>query len=92
LAGIPWFGETRGIGLLGAVGLVRDKSTGAPFEPSAQVGMLAGEFAQQEGLILRAIGDFLALCPPLIISEPELHEMFDKLTRALDRTEHTLRR
>jgi 4-aminobutyrate--pyruvate transaminase len=29
----------------------------------------------------------MALCPPLIITEAEIDEMFDRLTRALDRTE-----
>jgi 4-aminobutyrate--pyruvate transaminase len=28
----------------------------------------------------------MAVCPPLIISEAEIDEMFDRLTRALDRT------
>jgi 4-aminobutyrate---pyruvate transaminase len=31
-------------------------------------------------------GDTLSLCPPLIISAHEIDEMFDRLTRALDRT------
>lgn len=83
-------GETRGVGLLGAVELVRDKATRAPFESSASVGAITWEFAQQEGLILRAIGDCLALCPPLVISEPELHEMFNKLALALDRAQYAV--
>jgi 4-aminobutyrate--pyruvate transaminase len=44
-------------------------------------------FAQEEGLLTRAVaGDNIALCPPLIISPAEIDDMFDKLTRALDRT------
>jgi 4-aminobutyrate--pyruvate transaminase len=44
-------------------------------------------FAQAEGLIVRSLmGDRIAICPPLVISEAEIHEMFDRLTRALDRT------
>ena len=43
--------------------------------------------AQDEGLIVRAVaGDSIAICPPLIISPEEIDELFDKLTRALDRT------
>ena len=87
----PLIGEVRGVGLLGAVELVRDKVTKAPFEASVGVGACAAEFAQDEGLILRAITDNLALCPPLIISEPELHEMFDCFGRALDRTQCALK-
>ena len=47
----------------------------------------AAGFAQAEGLILRSLlGDRIAICPPLIISEEEIGELFDRLTRALDKT------
>ena len=43
--------------------------------------------AEEEGLIVRAVGgDNITLCPPLVISEAEIDELFDRLTRALDRT------
>ena len=35
---------------------------------------------------MRAVpGDTIALCPPLIIRGSEVNEMFDALTRALDK-------
>jgi 4-aminobutyrate--pyruvate transaminase len=37
----------------------------------------------EHGLITRALRDTMALCPPLIITEAQIHEMFDKLERAL---------
>jgi 4-aminobutyrate--pyruvate transaminase len=41
--------------------------------------------AAEHGLIVRAlINDTIALCPPLIITEPQIDEMFDRLERALD--------
>jgi len=47
----------------------------------------AVRFAEQEGLIVRAVlGDVLTLCPPLIISAAEIDELFDRLVRALDKT------
>jgi 4-aminobutyrate--pyruvate transaminase len=39
------------------------------------------------GLINRAMGDAVALCPPLIISDDEIHEMFEMIEKAIDRTE-----
>ena len=39
------------------------------------------------GAILRAIGDTIALCPPMIISADELNALFDRLELALDETE-----
>jgi 4-aminobutyrate--pyruvate transaminase len=31
-------------------------------------------------------GDVISLCPPLIIKPAEIDELFDRLSRALDRT------
>jgi 4-aminobutyrate--pyruvate transaminase len=44
------------------------------------------KFAEDEGLICRNLPDSVALCPPLVISVEEIHEMFDRLERALDKT------
>ena len=90
LAGHPLVGEVRGIGLIGAVELVRDKPTRAAFEVADRIGPLAADVAQDEGIILRAMGDSLALCPPLVIAEAEIDELFDRLLRALDRTHREL--
>ena len=39
------------------------------------------------GVIARAIGDSLAFCPPMIITEAEIDEMFAPVEAALDATE-----
>lgn len=88
LADHPLVGEARGVGLIGAVELVADKRTRRSFEARAQVAAKCAAFAHEEGLIVRALpGDTVALCPPLVITDEELGEMFDRLERALDRTE-----
>ncbi len=43
-------------------------------------------------LILRNLGDTMAVCPPLIITEGEVDDMFARLTRALDRAEAMVRK
>jgi 4-aminobutyrate--pyruvate transaminase len=87
LARHPLVGEARGLGLIGAVELVADKAAKRSFAAQHGVGARAVEFAEQEGLIVRAVGgDALSLCPPLIIGAAEIEEMFDRLTRALDKT------
>ncbi len=83
----PLIGEARGVGLIGAVELVADKKTKRSFDPTRAVGPTLVNFAQEHGLILRAIGDSIAFCPPLIISEGEITEMFDRFSKALDDTE-----
>ena len=67
--------------------MVADKRTKRPFDPKLRVGIHCVAFAQAEGLIVRSLaGDTLSLCPPLIISPPQIDELFERLTRALDRT------
>jgi len=84
----PLVGEARGIGLLGAVELVADKATKAPFDVKAGVGPRAASECQKAGLITRALpGNALALCPPLVISEAEIDELFNRLETALNATE-----
>jgi 4-aminobutyrate--pyruvate transaminase len=83
----PLVGETRGIGLLGGLELVADKVSGRPFQPQHGVGAMTARICEEEGLIARGLGDSIALCPPLIITEAEIGELFDRLGRALDKAE-----
>ena len=78
-------GEARGVGLMGAVELVSDKKTLSTFDPIGSAGPILAEVGHSEGIILRAIGDVLAVCPPLIITEDEINELFDRFERTLDK-------
>ena len=63
LADHPLVGEARGVGLIGALELVRDKKAKQSFEGKLGVGAKATRFAEEEGLICRAVGgDSVALC------------------------------
>ncbi|HEY4927321.1 MAG TPA: aspartate aminotransferase family protein [Roseiarcus sp.] len=84
-AGHPFVGEARGIGLIGALELVADKASKAAFEKPGAVGARLAELCQEEGLIIRAIGDIIAFCPPLVINSAEVDEMFERFARALAR-------
>jgi 4-aminobutyrate---pyruvate transaminase len=86
LADHPLVGNARGIGLIGAVELVADKQSKRPFEPARGVGAHAMGRCEHNGLIVRALGDSVALCPPLIITEAQVDEVFSKLETALDET------
>lgn len=86
LADLPLVGEVRGMGLLGAVELVADKASKRPFAVPGQVGAIAARISHEEGLIFRAIGDTLALCPPLIATEADLAEIVSIMERVVART------
>ncbi|MBI1208288.1 MAG: aminotransferase class III-fold pyridoxal phosphate-dependent enzyme [Azospirillum sp.] len=83
-AGHPLVGETRGIGLIGAIELVADKRSKAAFEPALGIGGRVTRIAQEHGLLCRTMGDTLAFAPPLIITEAEIDQLFDRLGAALD--------
>ncbi len=80
----PMVGEVRGVGLLCGIELVADKDRRTPFDPARKAGAVLDRLARQHGLIARFIGDRVALSPPLIVTEPELDEIGERLMRALD--------
>ncbi len=83
----PLVGEARGIGLIGGVELVADKKSKRSFKHEHGVGARVVQFGEAEGVIVRSVlGDVLTLSPPLVISLAEIDELFDRLTRALDKT------
>jgi 4-aminobutyrate--pyruvate transaminase len=82
----PLVGEIRGIGLIGGTELVRNKKTRESFDLTAGVGSYAVKCAQAHGLLIRALGDTIAFCPPLIINEAQIGDMLARFARALDET------
>lgn len=92
----PLVGEVRHVGLLGAIELVTDKHEKIALDKPGQLGAHAAAHMAEgnggDGVISRAMSDALAFCPPLIIQENEVDEMFDITAAALDRTLEDLRR
>ncbi len=82
----PLVGEARGIGLVGALELVADKRSKTPFALPPKVALYAQARAQDHGLLVRAVGDSVAFCPPLIITQGEIDELFRRWEPALDET------
>ena len=81
----PLVGQARGVGLIGAVEIVRDKETREQYPVADKVAAQIANFARGHQLILRPTpGDSVALCPPLIINSKELDQVFDRLAASLD--------
>jgi adenosylmethionine-8-amino-7-oxononanoate aminotransferase len=88
----PMIGDVRGLGLLTALELVRDKNTSEPFPPEWNLAMQLTETAFEEGLIIyprRSInglfGDHVLVAPPLITTPGQIKEILTKLERAFAR-------
>lgn len=73
LAANPLVIETRGIGLIGAAELAHDAFQERP----GALGALTNAEFHSRGLISRNMGDAMAFCPPLIITEAQINDLFD---------------
>jgi 4-aminobutyrate--pyruvate transaminase len=84
LASHTLVGEVRGMGLLAAVEIVADKPQKTAFPPTAGIGAWIQNRAMEHGVIVRAIANCIALCPPLICERHHVDELVDGLSKALD--------
>ena len=82
----PMVGEARVVGMIGALELMKDKSSRTPFETTGTVGGLCRDKCFQNGVVMRAVGDAMVLSPPLIISRDEIDELVTLARKALDDT------
>jgi len=84
IAGMANIGEARGKGLMGAVEAVADKATKAPFAGELSVSERIANACTDRGLICRPLGQAVVLCPPFIMTDAQMDEMFSKLSDALE--------
>ncbi|PAU88090.1 aspartate aminotransferase family protein [Pseudomonas sp. WN033] len=77
-------GEVRGVGLLGAIELVKNKATRERFAEKGSTGTLCRDLCVRNGLVMRAVGDTLIMSPPLVIKPEEIDELVAKAWRCLD--------
>jgi len=85
LAGHALVGETRSIGLLGAVEIVADRTTRARFGGrEGLAGPIVRDACIERGLMVRAVRDTIVMCPPLIVSHAEIDRIVDTIGDALD--------
>ncbi len=91
LADHPLVGDAETCGLMGALQLVKDKSTGAMFDPALSVGMVCRGYCFGNHLIMRAVGDRMIIAPPLVVSTAQIDELGMLIRRCLDLTLAELR-
>jgi len=80
----PLVGDVRNAGLLGAVEVVADKKGRRPFDPEVKATARIGAALQERGVITRWTPRTINFCPPLVICEAELDELFHAVDQALD--------
>ena len=79
-------GETRGIGLMAALEMVKDRATKTPFEGHLNMGDKVANMSIDNGLICRPLGAAIVLCPQFIITKEQVDDMFDMLHDTLKKS------
>jgi len=86
LADHPIVGQVRSRGLIGAIELVKDKTTRTRFRDLGKVGTLCRDHFFRRNAIMRACGDTMVVSPPLIISTAEIDTLIGIARECLDAT------
>jgi putrescine aminotransferase len=82
----PIVGETRAMGLLGAIELSNDKAKRGRFKDPGRVGTICRDHCFKNNLIMRACWDTMVLAPPFITTKKEIDEIIKLARLALDAT------
>lgn len=81
----PLVGEARGVGLIGGLELVANKETKEQYPPATKAAPTTAEKILGHKLVIRPLpGDGIGICPPLIVTDAEIDDIFDRLKRGLD--------
>ncbi len=83
IAALPMVGDIRQCGYMVGIELVKNKETRAPFPLTARIGHKVAMECRKQGLLIRPIGNVLALIPPLSIVESELRSIISIIQKSL---------
>ena len=86
LAQHPLVGETRGVGFLRALELVKNKQPREYFDPVGSAGQICRDICFNNGLVMRAIRDTMVISPPLIMTREQIDELIELVNKCLDLT------
>lgn len=84
-------GDVRGLGLLNAVEIVQNTVTRSPFAASVDAIGRIRQLCMEQGLMLLsrrtcggAFGEWLMLCPPLIVTAEQVTDLVSRFDKALE--------
>lgn len=91
LADLPLVGDARGQGLMGCVECVVEVGEDQ-LSMDHSVGGMIDKHCQAMGLLLRPLINMCVFSPPLVIEEPQIHQMFDIMEKGIRKTADDLAR
>ncbi len=74
---LPFVGEYRQLGLVGAIELVANRETKKPLPSEERIGYQIYKRALAKGLLIRPLGNIVYFMPPYIITDDEMRFMID---------------
>ncbi len=86
----PLVGDTRMVGLMGALEIVKNKDSLERFDEKQGVGTICRDHLIDNGVCLRAVGDTIVCSPPFVLSYAEADELVDTTWKSLDLTQQAL--
>lgn len=84
LRNIDIVADVRGMGLMGCVQCSEKGKARGDLGRDYEIGALIDQECQKRGLIVRPIINMCVFSPPLIITEAEIHQMFDILKEGIE--------
>lgn len=79
----PHVGDVRQCGMIAAVELVKDRTTGEHFPWTERHGNQVCQYAQQHGVWIRPLGDVLVIMPPLAVSLPQIDQLCEVIAAGI---------
>jgi putrescine---pyruvate transaminase len=76
-------GDIRGIGLMAAVELVKDRSSRVHYDPAEKIGSSVVKRMMDNGVYTRGRGDSVSFAPPLIVSRAQIDQIVDTARDAI---------
>ena len=86
----PLVGEVRMVGMMGALEIVRDKTSMQRFDKNLSEGTICRDILINNGLVMRAVGDTIVTAPPLSMEHKHVDEQIEKAWKCLDLTMRAL--
>jgi len=81
---LPFVGDVRYIGMVGALELVKNKKTKQPFDVKERIGQQVFQKGLKENLILRPLGNVIYLFPPLSIAKTQLNDILKRTFKVIE--------
>jgi adenosylmethionine-8-amino-7-oxononanoate aminotransferase len=79
IAPLPFVGDARHCGLMGAIEIVKDKSSTESFPAGRTIGAKLCLAMRQAGVMLRPLGDCVVVMPPVAIDLDLLEKLLETI-------------